>query len=159
MKDNYDDLFFEKGHLGLKIWQTLVAIFSWAFVIIPVIITGFSFSVTRWELNSKLNFWKYDFEFQTFKIIFELLVFFTIIGVIFTITSTIVQNNRREALSEKWTLFDSMEDLRRQERFEAYANRKFGSKKYRESISFYSLKEEDNLADDEIFNVVKGGNK
>lgn len=39
----YTDLYFEKGHWWLKIWQTLVAIFGWMCVFVPIIITVTSF--------------------------------------------------------------------------------------------------------------------
>jgi len=37
---DYTDAYFESGHWGIKIWQTLVGLVGWLAVFIPLIMTA-----------------------------------------------------------------------------------------------------------------------
>lgn len=43
----YTDAYFERGHWGLKVRQTLVALVGWICVIVPIVITITAF----WQLT------------------------------------------------------------------------------------------------------------
>lgn len=101
----YTDLYFEKGHWWLKIWQTLVAIFGWMCVFVPIIITATSF----WAIyNPKIpHIWSYSEGIFEIKFIGILLAFAFVMASLFATSMTIIQNRRRDRLAEQWPTYKS----------------------------------------------------
>lgn len=137
------DKYYEKGHWGTKIIQTIVAIIGWVGVILPFIwvfspIVFPNLSISRYFHNYSEEMWA-----LWFLIIFLAIAFVVIL--ISYISLTVWNNRRFGGLLRKETTFDE-ERLakRRQILSDSYAER-FGDEEFRHSVKYYAVKEEQNF--------------
>lgn len=72
---DYRDYYFERGHWGLKIWETLVAIFMWILMFIPCVITGMTYWAYRTGGRHGFYFWHYREGFQELDFLMIFLAF------------------------------------------------------------------------------------
>ncbi|WP_241161936.1 MULTISPECIES: hypothetical protein [unclassified Enterococcus] len=86
------DKFFSKGHIPLKIWQSLVALFGWLIVLLPFI--WVFFPLTRPERAKAFDLYAFSLEK---KLLFFLFLFFFVLYISFLSISFILTrwNNRR----------------------------------------------------------------
>lgn len=103
MKDErqqlYTDPYFEKGHWGLKIRQTLVALLGWIGVIVPVTITA----TALWAQSDPRipHLWAYPEGIFEIKFLAAVLLFAFAMAGLFAVSMTIIQNRRRDRLAEQ----------------------------------------------------------
>ncbi|TAS65831.1 hypothetical protein BV276_02760, partial [Lactiplantibacillus plantarum] len=100
----YSDAYFDTGHWGLKIRQTIVGIVGWIAVIVPITVTVLSI----WSsYNPHIpRFWHYHEGLFEFKFIGILLAFCFALASLFAVTMTIIQNRKRERVVEQWPTFN-----------------------------------------------------
>lgn len=137
------DPYYEKGHLGQKIFQTSVAIIGWLLVILPFIwvLSPIFFG----DLAKRFNLFTYMEELQTLKflIIFLTIAFLTIL--ILFISLTIWNNYRFSHLLQKREMYDADRVEKRKRLLDADFEKRFGPRAEREAVCYYLVKEEQNL--------------
>jgi hypothetical protein len=147
----YSDAYFEKGHWGLKIWQTLIAIVGWFCVVVPLVITITSFWASY---NPKVpHIWSYNEGIFEIKFIGVILLFSFVMAVMFAVSMTIIQNRRRDRLAEQWPTFNPINQKRREVELENFMQERFGDQEFRENVRYYEVQPEQNLDTDDIQNV------
>ncbi|AUT06785.1 hypothetical protein [Streptococcus parauberis] len=150
----YTDSFFEEGHYLLKIKQTFYALFGWVFFILPTFITvsSYIFFVSQHQLG--WGIWSYQEGIKLVSFLIVLFIFAAFMTMIYTVTMTIVQNNRRESFVEKWPTYDSVSSIERQEKASQFMEDRFGKEDYRINVRYYDVMPEKNLANNELANVI-----
>ncbi|AVK63681.1 hypothetical protein C5Z26_05985 [Lactobacillus sp. CBA3606] len=144
----YTDAYFEKGHWGLKIWQTLVALIGWAAVIIPITITIISF----WSTYDRRipQIWSYQEGIFEIKFIGILLLFSFVLTALFAVSMTIIQNRKRNRVVEQWPTFNPINQNKRKKALAAFMDERFGDAESREKTRYYQVKPEQNLDTNQI---------
>lgn len=142
----YTDAFFSKGHWGLKIWQSFIAILGWLAVIIPVVSTGLSF----WHsVDPRVpGLWTYHEGVFEIKFIGILLLFMFVFSSLFAVTMTIIQNRKRDRVVEQWPTFNPINQKKRTKLLACFMDDRFGTPEFRESVRDYHVKPEQNLETD-----------
>lgn len=150
----YTDSFFEEGHYLLKIKQTFYALFGWIFFILPTFITvsSYIFFVSQHQLG--WGIWSYQEGIKLVSFLIVLFIFAAFMTMIYTVTMTIVQNNRRESFVEKWPTYDSVSSIERQKKASQFMEERFGKEDYRINVLYYDVMPEKNLANNELANVI-----
>lgn len=150
----YTDSFFEEGHYLLKIKQTFYALFGWVFFILPTFITvsSYIFFVSQHQLG--WGIWSYQEGIKLVSFLIVLFIFAAFMTMIYTVTMTIVQNNRRESFVEKWPTYDSVSSIERQKKASQFMEDRFGKEDYRINVRYYDVMPEKNLANNELANVI-----
>jgi len=152
MKDNrqqlYTDSYFDKGHWGLKIWQTLIAILSWLTIIIPIVVTGMSFFAA--VTGHGFAFWRYREGIEEVKFIGVLILFLATVALIYSVTMTIIQVRKRERLVEQWPTYNPLNQRVRSQTVEDFMTERFGPAESREHARNYRVEPEQNLETDQI---------
>lgn len=152
----YTDEYFEKGHILLKIWQTIVAIFGWLCVFIPLVITITSFWAAY---NPKIpHIWSYDEGIFEIKFIAVILLFSFAMASLFAVSMTLIQNRRRDRLAEQWPTFNPINQKKRENELGKFMDERFGPKDFRENVRYYEVKPEQNLDTDQIKSIYKKSN-
>lgn len=95
----YTDAYFEKGHWGLKIWQTLIGLIGWICVFVPIVITVLSF----WAAYDPhiIHLWSYSEGIFEIKFIGIILLFCFVLVSLFAVGMTIIQNRKRDRVVEQ----------------------------------------------------------
>lgn len=144
----YTDAYFEKGHWGLKIWQTLIALFGWLAVIIPIVITVTAFWAS---FDPRVpHVWSYPEGIAEIKFIGILLIFSLIMAIIFSVSMTLIQNRKRERLVQQWPTYNPINQKKREQTLAHFIDQRFGPEEFRESVRTYDVQPEQNLATDTI---------
>jgi len=144
----YTDKYFEKGHLLLKIWQSIIAILGWIAVIIPVVITVTSFWAS---FNPKIpHLWTYKEGIYEIQFIGVLLIFSFVMSAIFSVSMTLIQNRKRDRLVEQWPTFNPINQNKREKTISTFIDKRFGSKEFRENVKTYDVQPEQNLDTDQF---------
>ena len=144
----YTDSYFDKGHWGLKIWQTLVAILSWLTVIIPIVVTGMSF---YFALTGRgFAFWRYREGISEVEFIGVLILFLAAVALIYTVTMAVIQVRKRERLVEQWPTYNPLNQRSRNQTVENFMTERFGDADFREHVRNYRVEPEQNLETDQI---------
>lgn len=144
----YTDKYFEKGHWFLKLWQTLIAIIGWIFVIVPIAITVTSFWAS---FNPKIpHLWSYNEGITEIKFIGIVLLFCFVMSGIFSISMTLIQNRKRDRLVEQWPTFNPIDQKKRKKTLDDFIDNRFGDKEFRENARTYDVQPEQNLDTDTI---------
>lgn len=144
----YTDEYFEKGHLLLKIRQTIIAIIGWLAVIIPIVITVTSFWAS---FNPKIpHIWSFREGIYEIKFIGIILVFAWIMTMIFSIGMTIIQNRKRDRVVEQWPTFNPINQKMRKETIDDFIDKRFGDQEFRENVRSYDVQPEQNLETHQI---------
>ncbi|NLR12891.1 hypothetical protein HEQ45_10660 [Lactobacillus sp. ZJLC29-4] len=144
----YSDDYFEKGHWGLKIWQTLVGLFVWVCVIVPIVTTVLSF----WAAYHPqvLHLWSYNEGIFEIKFIGIILLFSFAVVSLFAVGMTIIQNRKRDRVVEQWPTFNPINQRKREDQLEKFMDDRFGNREFREHVRHYQVKPEQNLDTDQI---------
>lgn len=152
----YTDEYFEKGHWGLKIWQTLVAIFGWISVIVPVVVTITAF----WAAYDPRvpHLWSYQEGIFEIKFIGVLLLFSFVMVSLFAVGMTIIQNRKRDRVVEQWPTFNPINQKKRETELEKFMDDRFGDEDFRHNVRTYQVKPEQNLDTDQIQNLYRKHN-
>ncbi|GAB6092680.1 hypothetical protein [Furfurilactobacillus curtus] len=153
MKENqrqqlYTDAYFERGHWGLKICQTLVAVLGWLIVLSPLVlmvISAISFYQPTWW-----PWWHLQLAQREMLYYAVVLGFIFVLVGIFTVSMTLIQNRKRQQLVEQWPTFDPLNQQRRKVELNAFMTKRFGSLEARHAVRQYTVKPEQNLATDQI---------
>ena len=147
------DQYFMAGHLGLKIRQTLLALLAWLGVFLsflwlsipylwPQITKQLHFNMKRQEVS----------EIKSFGLFFLTAALVIFVGaIVLTIRNNRIYNRKLT----KYTLHDEQEVEQRIAIMDQFYNERFGPREMRESVRYYSVSEEQNLADDTIQNLFK----
>lgn len=144
----YSDDYFEKGHWGLKVWQTLVGLFGWVCVIVPIVTTVLSF----WAAYHPhvLHLWSYNEGIFEIKFIGIILLFSFAVVSLFAVGMTIIQNRKRDRVVEQWPTFNPINQRKREDQLEKFMDDRFGNREFREHVRHYQVKPEQNLDTDQI---------
>ena len=151
---SYSDLFFEKGHWLLKIKQLLIALLGWVCFIVPTCITIASFLYKTSNGKYGIAFWKYSEGVLEIKFLLILLAFCVVITFTYAASMTIIQNNRRESVIEKWPTFDSVSSIERRKRGKKFMADRFGEEEFRHNVKYFEVLPEKNLKNDELSKVL-----
>ncbi|WP_334329204.1 hypothetical protein [Companilactobacillus sp. HBUAS59699] len=144
----YTDEYFEKGHLLLKIRQTIIAIIGWLAVIIPIVITVTSFWAS---FDPKIpHLWSFKEGIYEIKFIGIILVFAWVMTMIFSIGMTIIQNRKRDRVVEQWPTFNPINQKMRKETIDNFIDKRFGDQEFRENVRSYDVQPEQNLETHQI---------
>lgn len=144
----YSDEYFEKGHWGLKIRQTLIGLIGWICVFVPVIITVLSFWASY---NPKIiHLWSYSEGIFEIKFIGILLLFAFVLVSLFAVGMTIIQNRKRDRVVEQWPTFNPINQRKREDQLGKFMDDRFGDQEFREHVRHYQVKPEQNLDTDQI---------
>lgn len=144
----YSDAYFEKGHWGLKIRQTLIGLLGWVCVFVPVIITVLSFWASY---NPKIiHLWSYNEGIFEIKFIGVLLLFAFVLVSLFAVGMTIIQNRKRDRVVEQWPTFNPINQRKRETQLGKFMDERFGDQEFRENVRHYQVKPEQNLDTDQI---------
>jgi len=145
---DYTDAYFESGHWGIKIWQTLVGLVGWLAVFIPLIMTILSVWASY---DSRIHsFWYYQEGLFEFKFIGILLLFFFALAALFAVSMTIIQNRKRDRVVEQWPTFNPISQKKRQQLLDQFMDDRFGDAEFRENARYYHVKPEQNLDTEQI---------
>ncbi|MCH4123545.1 MAG: hypothetical protein LKH74_00145 [Levilactobacillus sp.] len=149
----YTDAYFEKGHWGLKIWQTLVAIFGWICVVVPVVITVTAF----WAVYDPRvpHLWSYSEGIFEIKFIGIILLFSLVMVSLFAVGMTIIQNRKRDRVVEQWPTFNPINQKKRETELEKFMDDRFGDEDFRHNVRTYQVQPEQNLDTDQIQNLYR----
>ena len=147
------DGYYAKGHWLLKVWQTFVGIIGWAAVTIPFI---WIFSPIFFKGTAqKYSLFSYPEEIETllFLLVFLIIAFFVIL--VLYVSLTLWNNYRFKHFLQKKKLYDEERLERRRQLLDEEFTERFGPKEERETICFYSVKEEQNLDNDFVTKLYK----
>lgn len=124
------------------------------FFILPTFITvsSYIFFVSQHQLG--WGIWSYQEGIKLVSFLIVLFIFAAFMTMIYTVTMTIVQNNRRESFVEKWPTYDSVSSIERQKKASQFMEDRFGKEDYRINVRYYDVMPEKNLANNELANVI-----
>lgn len=124
------------------------------FFILPTFITvsSYIFFVSQHQLG--WGIWSYQEGIKLVSFLIVLFIFAAFMTMIYTVTMTIVQNNRRESFVEKWPTYDSVSSIERQKKASQFMEERFGKEDYRINVRYYDVMPEKNLANNELANVI-----
>lgn len=148
MKDFVKDEYFEKGHLLLKIRETLTALALWVLLLIPLAVL--INSVAPQPLWNNVYHWSYSdglaWNHELFLAVIFALAFFAI-----TCTLLLVRNNYRytHVFPKKKTYDEAKLAQKTQILNEKYSQR-FGDIDFRHNTAYYSVIPEKNLETNQI---------
>lgn len=144
----YTDEYFEKGHILLKIRQTLIALVGWLAVIIPIVITVTSFWASFDDRIPHL--WSFHEGIYEIKFIGIVLIFCWVMTLVFSIGMTIIQNRKRNRVVEQWPTFNPINQKKRKQTIDDFIDHRFGDQEFRENVRSYDVQPEQNLKTHEI---------
>lgn len=147
------DLFFEKGHLKLTLWQSFLTLLAWIAVIVPFV--WVAFPVFFPQTAAQIRFRTYVEEATIFRLLALFLgISFVLLVILFVLLT--VRNNRsfRHTL-RKEVLHDERKLEQRKEVLEEFFDDRFGPEEMRHSVCYYEVKPEQNLTETEIVKLYK----
>lgn len=149
------DPYYEKGHLGIKIFQTIVAIIGWVLVVLPFI--WVLSPIFLGNIAKRFNLFTYVEELQTLKflLIFLTIAFFSIL--ILFVSLTIWNNYRFGHLLQKKAMYNTERVEKRRQLLDTDFEKRFGPRAEREAVCYYLVKEEQNLDTHYIRELYKKG--
>lgn len=147
------DAFFEKGHLFLKIRQSIIAILAWLGVLLPFVWLALPF-ISK-DNAAKYHFFSYQEELRTLRFLVIFLTIAFIFIAIFYFGLTMLNNHRFKKAISKDVVSDTEElSTRKAVLDEAYTLR-FGEAEERHTVRYYSVPEEKNLDKDFVKKLYK----
>ena len=152
----YTDLFFEKGHYLLKFKQIISALIGWVLFIIPSAITIGTYLYFTSDKHIGWKIWTYPEGIKMIGLLIIIFVFAAFMTLIYTVTMTIIQNNRRASFVEKWPTFASIDSIDRQKRASHFMSERFGDEAFRFNVSYYDVTPDKNLANKQLSQIIKG---
>jgi len=155
MKDFVQDLFFEKGHLPMKIREVFVTLLYWIFLVLPILIL-FN-SVSPHVIWQELYHWTYRDGFELTRFIeLSILVAFLII-LAFSIFFLLRNNYFEKHIYPNQLTYDEDELKLKKEILEKMYEERFGDKEFRESAKYYAVEGEQNLENGFVDDLLKKG--
>lgn len=146
----YTDHYFARGHWGLKIWQTIVALLGWVCVFVPIWITVKSFLGVH---GHGRPIWRYAEGIYEIKFIGIILFFLASVALIFTVTMTIIQVRKRDRLVAQWPTFNPVRQKRRVTTLDQFMDKRFGPATVRMAQRNYTVQPDQNLDTDQIHDL------
>lgn len=153
---SYTDLFFEKGHYLLKVKQIIYALIGWVLFIIPSAITIGTYLYLTSDGRIGWKIWMYPEGIKLINLLIIIFVFASFMTLTYTVTMTIVQNNRRESFVEKWPTFAAIDSIERQKRASHFMSERFGDEAFRFNVRYYDVTPDKNLANKELSQIING---
>lgn len=153
---NYQDYYFCRGHIFLKVWQTLVTLLFWFLYFIPIVVTIMTYLAYRTHGRYGHFFWHYLEGFTELNFLMVFLTFAFAVTAVFCISSSYIQYKRHHALIEKWPMFDIRANRKKHKRAEVFMTNRFGSAEERESQRYYVVRKEQNLTNNQLKKVING---
>lgn len=153
---NYRDLYFEKGHWGIKIWQTIIVLCTWIILFIPIIVTISTYLAYKTHGQRGYFFWYYTEGFHELNFLLIFLTFVLGISAIFCFSMAYIQIKRSHGLVEKWPLFDIDKDQWERRNAERFMEKRFGSEIKRQSYRSYTVLAKQNLSKNQLKKIVNG---
>ncbi|MBB1079514.1 ABC transporter permease [Limosilactobacillus sp. STM2_1] len=153
---NYQDDYFEKGHWGIKLWQTLIALLSWCVLFTPIIITSATYLAYRTHGQRGHLFWNYAEGFRELNFLCIFLAFSLGMIAVFCLAMGYIQHLRSRGLVEKWPMFDLTKSNWEQSRAEAFMTNRFGPRVDREKRQRFKVTAEQNLAKNQLKEIING---
>lgn len=155
MKNNYFDKYFTRHHLLLKIRQTIVMLFSWVILLVPIFITTSTYIAYR--TNGKMGhfFWHYREGFQELNFLMAFLLFAVGMVCVFCLTMGYIQKQRIQGLTSKWPMFNVGESSLKQRRAEQFMTNRFGDAKVRTGVKYTTIAPEQNLTKNQLKEVIE----
>ncbi|WP_412989413.1 hypothetical protein ACLJJ6_10670 [Pediococcus siamensis] len=147
-KQPYTDAYFEKGHWGLKLWQTIVALLGWAGVLIPLFVTALSYLGVRYHWFKPL--WTYREGIYKIRFIGVVLLFAFVMVLVFSVSMAIIQNRKRDRLVEQWPTYNPINQKKRTSELDLFMDKRFGKAEFRQNVRNYRVEPEQNLETHEI---------
>lgn len=144
----YQDDYFSKGHWLRKIWQTLLVLFGWICVFIPIIVTVLSYLGVEYHLFKPI--WTYREGIFEIKFIGILLLFLFVMALVFSVSMSLIQNRKRDRLVEQWPTFNPINQKRRTTELDKFMDKRFGPEEARQNARNYRVELEQNLETHEI---------
>lgn len=142
------DPFFEKKHVSMTLRQSFLTALAWLGVFLPFVWLMLPFFLP--QTAGQLHFRTYLEGFVTFDFLSLFLLFaFVLITIVF-IGLTLWNNYRFNYRLRKEPLHNPEVLAIRKRSLESFYTERFGQKEERESLRFYSVKEEQNLEIDSI---------
>lgn len=151
---SYRDRYFERGHWGMKIWQTLIMLLSWITLFIPIIITGATYMAYRTHGHHGYFFWHYTEGFQELNFLMIFLAFALGVTAVFCFAMGYIQIQRSRGLVEKWPMFDMSKNQWERHTAEEFMTQRFGDEAKRQSYQRYTVKPEQNLTKNQLKEVI-----
>lgn len=139
-----EDAYFKRGWSALKVGQTLVAILAWLVLLFPFIWVGLSLYFKM--LPPEMLY------METSLIRFLSLFFFSVILLLTLSYIILTKLNNRDfrRIYERKNAFNEAEVERKKRLLKSYYDQKFGDRETRYKVRYYLVKEEQNIATDEI---------
>lgn len=155
MKNNYFDKYFTRHHLLLKIRQTIVMLFSWVILLVPIFITTSTYIAYR--TNGKMGhfFWHYREGFQELNFLMAFLLFAVGMVCVFCLTMGYIQKQRIQGLTSKWPMFNVGESSLKQRRAEQFMTHRFGDAKVRTGVKYTTIAPKQNLTKNQLKEVIE----
>lgn len=150
----YTDLFFDKGHYLLKVKQVMSALIGWTFFIIPTYITVVSYLYFISDKHVGWKIWSYLEGIELINTLIVIGLFAAFMTLIYTVTMTIIQNNRRESFVEKWPTFSTVVSIERQQRANEFMAKRFGDEEFRQTVRYYDVTPDKNLSNGELSRII-----
>lgn len=154
LQHSYRDRYYERGHWGTKIWQTLVMLLSWLVFITPIIITTATYLVYRTDNRRGHFFWHYAEGVQELNFLMIFLTFALGTIAVFCLALSYVQVRRARGLVEKWPMFDITKNQWEQRAAERFMTERFGDEKFRQNCRNYTVRPEQNLSKNQLKKIV-----
>lgn len=150
---NYEDDFFSKGNLVIKVKQSLIALFGWITVLIPMLILGMILKRHGLKIFGIYVDFKDLVIFGEFLLI--ILIFtFVVIGA-FSISMAIIQHERSRHYLDKWPNFNPIERQVVIDKLNEFATSKYGDEEFRENVRTFVVPKELNIEDGKLQNLIK----
>lgn len=142
------DAYFRKGCSALKIRQTLLTVFIWLLVLVPFIWLMVPLILPGIARRLSLRIYFEEIMMLEYLALFlgSAFLFLTLLFVALTL-----RNNRRfKYLLQKRTIHDEEGLQYRKELIELFYEQRFGSKEDRQSLKYYVVSPDKNIAETEI---------
>lgn len=153
---SYRDRYFERGHWGSKVWQTVVVLFSWGVLIAPIVITGATYLAYRANGRHGHFFWHYAEGFRELNFLMIFLIFALGVIAVFCFAMGYIQLQRARGLVEKWPMFDMARNQWKRQAAERFMTARFGDETKRQSIRNYTVSSRQNLEKNQLKRIVDG---
>lgn len=153
---NYRDKYYEKGHWGLKVWQTILVVLSWLLFLTPCLVTILTYWAHLTNGRHGFYFWHYREGFQELNFLMIFLTFALGMIAVFCLTSSYIQKQRHRGLVTKWPMFNISENRLGHRRAEAFMTNRFGDEKSRQAVSYYVVTADKNLSNNQLKKVISG---
>ncbi len=151
---SYRDRYFEKGHWGIKIRQTVIMLLSWVVLFIPIIITSATYLAYRTHGHHGHFFWYYAEGFQELNFLVIFLTFALGVTAVFCFTMGYIQIQRSRGLVEKWPMFDMSKNQWERRTAEKFMTNRFGDEAQRQAYRRYTVKPEQNLGKNQLKEII-----